>query len=472
MTETNGFGETTAGPVSTQITVSAGNQPEITFQTLKSGNTARNVYLGLPSGASTGPFYLYATGQTGSTYTLAVAAPANSYAIKPPSVNTTGLTYTDSNGNVQFKALELLRSAKDGNFEDAYRFGAKVVAAFNEGDPDSFSSTIEKFRKAHVVFAMLSTLYSEMGTLIDANPGTLHFGTTGIGLADQLPLVAMKPPKHLFRRGRPSEDHEPIDVGPEPSGPRPAAGDPFDPAAHIVQVPVAAYVELDTDHCLRGLERLGVRVDRSKGSSAIDIARNLRATDAIRMGFESVLFIDSDMLFDPADAIRLLRSREPVIGGIYPAKKLGNGQMNCDWADGIGAVRIGPWADRLYPMRKLAGGFLRIKVSALKQIVRELKLPYCRMAERFAWPFFQPVVVEEDGETRYLGEDYSFSWRCHQAGITPMADTSFRLYHIGGYPYGAEEASGQYIERSARVEYHPTRPGRGDPELAVPPEID
>ena len=105
-------------------------------------------------------------------------------------------------------------------------------------------------------------------------------------------------------------------------------GGAFDPARHIVHVPVARFVELDCDHCLRGLEALGVRVDRSKGSSAIDLARNIRATDAIRDGFDSVLFIDCDILFDPVDAVSLLRSPEPVIAGGYAAKKLGNGQLN------------------------------------------------------------------------------------------------------------------------------------------------
>ena len=37
--------------------------------------------------------------------------------------------------------------------------------------------------------------------------------------------------------------------------------------------PLPALSSLIADHCLRGLEALGVRVDRSKGSSAIDLAR-------------------------------------------------------------------------------------------------------------------------------------------------------------------------------------------------------
>ena len=38
-----------------------------------------------------------------------------------------------------------------------------------------------KLRHAHAVFAMLDTLCSEMGTLIDANAGTLGTTTNVIG---------------------------------------------------------------------------------------------------------------------------------------------------------------------------------------------------------------------------------------------------------------------------------------------------
>ena len=92
-------------------------------------------------------------------------------------------------------------------------------------------------------------------------------------------------------------------------------------------------------------------------------------------GFDSLLFIDADMMFAPADAVRLFQSDEPVIAGVYAAKKLGNGQLNCHFEDGIDEVKIGPWADRLYPVRAVGAGFLRIKVSALRHIAKTLELP-------------------------------------------------------------------------------------------------
>jgi hypothetical protein len=181
VTESNGFGETTKGPESTQITVSSGNKPRITFQTLKTGNVSRNVYIGAVNGSTGGPYTLYASGITTSTYDLVAAAPTSSFAMAPPTVNTTGFTYTDSNGNVHNKRLELLRACKDGNFEDVWRYFRTVIADFNRGNPMPFGSVLTRLRDCHAVFAMLDTMCSEMGTLIDSNPGTLGRTTNQIG---------------------------------------------------------------------------------------------------------------------------------------------------------------------------------------------------------------------------------------------------------------------------------------------------
>jgi hypothetical protein len=60
---------------------------------------------------------------------------------------------------------------------------------------------------------------------------------------------------------------------------------------------------------------------------------------------------------------------------------------------------------------------------------------------RGLWPFFQPLVVpQEAGKFHYLGEDWAFSYRLSQIGITPLADTSIRLWHWGRYGFTWEEA--------------------------------
>jgi hypothetical protein len=135
------------------------------------------VYLGLPSGASTGPFYLYATGITAATYNLAVAVPTGSFgSTTPPAATTTGLTFTNAMGVTDNKTLSLIRSMKDGNGEDVYRFLARTISDFNQGEPLSFMGIQEKLHHAHTVFVMLATLCAEVGVLVDANPG--HFTPT------------------------------------------------------------------------------------------------------------------------------------------------------------------------------------------------------------------------------------------------------------------------------------------------------
>jgi hypothetical protein len=178
ITESNGFGETTASPASSGQAITLGQNLVVTFPSLKSGNTARNTYVGTASG---GPFTLAATGTTAATVTISAPLPANSYAMGPPTLNTTGFTYVDAAGSTVNKPLALLRGAKDGNLEDCYRFLREIVTDFNRGEPVAFQAAIAKLRHAHVVFAMLSTLCSEMGTLIDANAGTIGLGSNQIG---------------------------------------------------------------------------------------------------------------------------------------------------------------------------------------------------------------------------------------------------------------------------------------------------
>ncbi len=178
ITESNGFGETTAGPVSSGQAISGTEELVVTFQSLKSGNVSRNTYLGT---SSSGPFTLAASGTTTSTLTILAPPPTNSYAVNPPTVNTTGLTYTDANGIVHNKRLELLRALKDGNAETVYEFLRQVIYDFNHGMPMTFSGTLSRLRDVHTVVAMLSTLCTEAGTLIDANAGTLGTKLDGIG---------------------------------------------------------------------------------------------------------------------------------------------------------------------------------------------------------------------------------------------------------------------------------------------------
>jgi hypothetical protein len=221
----------------------------------------------------------------------------------------------------------------------------------------------------------------------------------------------------------------------------------------VVLVPHLNGIEWECEHALRQLEADGIRVVRRGGCSAIDVARNELISEAIHDGAESMLFIDSDIGFDPADALRLLARPEPVVAGIY-AKK-GMRELASVFAEGVKEVLFGPDAVGTYPLKYAATGFLRIKIGVLRQLIADLQLPLCNTHwGRGVWPFFQPMIIPHGtGKWHYLGEDWAFSQRLTQIGATPLADTSIRLWHWGRYSFGWEDA-GNTVSRYRSYSYN------------------
>ncbi len=73
--------------------------------------------------------------------------------------------------------------------------------------------------------------------------------------------------------------------------------------------------------------------------SAVDAARNQMAADALAAGFDELMWVDSDVAFDPADVARLRTHGLPFTCGLYPKK--GPRQFACELLPGTPAVRFG-----------------------------------------------------------------------------------------------------------------------------------
>jgi len=213
------------------------------------------------------------------------------------------------------------------------------------------------------------------------------------------------------------------------------------PPAHakpVVLVPFYSVVEKECEDGLRALQKTGLQVRRAS-LSAIDLLRSTLLSHALRDGFDSFLFIDADIGFEPRDALRLLARPEPVVAGIY-VHNLGR-DFAGTFARGVDKVIFGPGAPGLYPLLYAPTGFLRIRAEVLRRMIDELKLPECHWGSvKGIYPFFLPLCVPDGrGGTRYLTEDFSFSHRLGQIGITPMADTSIKLCHYKKYGYNYED---------------------------------
>lgn len=222
-----------------------------------------------------------------------------------------------------------------------------------------------------------------------------------------------------------------------------------------VLVPHMNGIEWECEQALRRLEADGVRVVRRGGCSAIDVARNEMLSEALHDGAESIVFIDSDVGFETQDALRLLARPEPVVSGVY-AKKGGRALASV-FADGVNDIVFGPEAPALYPLKYAATGFLRIRAEVLRRMISELRLPSCNTHWcRGVWPFFMPMIVPQGTDKlHYLAEDWAFSHRLNQIGVTPLADTSIRLWHWGRYGFSWEDA-GSTLQRYRTFNLHLT----------------
>src|ERR1051325_3135016 len=74
----------------------------------------------------------------------------------------------------------------------------------------------------------------------------------------------------------------------------------------VVLVPTQDTIEGGCEECLHEMEKAGYTVWRRWGCSDMSVARNYMAALAIEQGFEELMWIDSDMLFDPID-VKVLR---------------------------------------------------------------------------------------------------------------------------------------------------------------------
>jgi hypothetical protein len=256
------------------------------------------------------------------------------------------------------------------------------------------------------------------------------------------------------RAGRPRSRPEPLGPGRGPLlGPVEAAAvhpapapatvtvDRLDPSRCVILVPVGGHVEHACDEALRALERKGYTVRRVRGYSAIDQGRNQIATNALRDGFEELMWIDSDVAFEP-DAVDRLRSHGlPITCGVYPKK--GKRAFACNFPGGLKQVVFGHNGG-LVEIPYAGAGFLHTRAEVYREVQRRLRMPSCN--ERFGpsmTPYFQPLVVPDGDGHWYLAEDFAFCHRARDCGFRIMADTTIRLKHIGSYSFSWEDAGGE-----------------------------
>lgn len=185
---------------------------------------------------------------------------------------------------------------------------------------------------------------------------------------------------------------------------------------------------------MQSLLNLGFKGDCEIGlasGSLIYDARDQLAEKAVKEGFDRVLWLDSDMIFNPDIFARLSEHLDNGLGfvsGLYFKRKKPIGpviykkcQLGKD-AQGRQIPIIEDYTDypenRLFTIEACGFGGVMMNTDIIKRVM-----------DQYGQPFF-PVAG--------FGEDLAFCYRCKMLGIPLHCDSSIRLGHLALYEVNEE----------------------------------
>lgn len=195
----------------------------------------------------------------------------------------------------------------------------------------------------------------------------------------------------------------------------------------LIAVPCFDMVHTDFMQSLIALEKTPDTSFTVVKNTLINVARNVIAKNAVKAGFDRVMWFDSDMKFAPDVYLRLMKDMDThnldLVTGLYftrktPLKPVIYSELSWEKTEDGADVRAGNYYDYPKGLTEIAGcgfGCCLTSVDLLN-----------RVGEKFGLPF-DPL--------KGLGEDLSFCWRCIQIGAKMYADTRVTFGHVGQQEY-------------------------------------
>ena len=161
------------------------------------------------------------------------------------------------------------------------------------------------------------------------------------------------------------------------------------------------------------------------GDCHVDDSRNRLVRDFLETDCEQLVFIDSDLRWEPKDLLKLIQYDYEVVAGIYPLKQDG---------DNYPVRHIGNeiWGnkDGLVPVESVPTGFLKIKRNVLEELsAKAHKFPSKSDSEdrmKISLIFERTFV----GNTRW-GGDYTFCNKWRELGGRIFIDPDMDFMHMG-----------------------------------------
>lgn len=205
----------------------------------------------------------------------------------------------------------------------------------------------------------------------------------------------------------------------------------------IAICPYHSFIEPACESGLGALEARGWTVWRRPGSAALDRERSRLATAALEAGYDALLWVDSDQVFDADSAEKLCEHDVPFVSGLIARR--GVRDFACVFNHDAERISVGA-AGGVMPVRYVGAGFALVRRVAFEAVKAHFGLPTIADPAGAIVPYYLPMVTEvAAGRLGYLGEDYAFCERLRRAGVPVLVDTRLRIGHIGHYTYHWED---------------------------------
>jgi len=173
-----------------------------------------------------------------------------------------------------------------------------------------------------------------------------------------------------------------------------------------------------------------------RNDSLVQRARNVMVRKFLETEYEYLMFIDSDIEFEPDDVAKVWNIEGEIKGGIYPMK-----HPEKDWyAAWSGGKLIQELGSEVMECDYLGTGFLMVRRTVFERMQDECpELTHAEGEYEDVHAWFNPRVEDTGQGPIYLSEDYEFCHTVREMGYKIYADPTVKLLHHGSYAYGSRE---------------------------------
>ena len=180
---------------------------------------------------------------------------------------------------------------------------------------------------------------------------------------------------------------------------------------------------------------IDIQIGSVCGCSVVSRARNLLAKDFLESNCTDLIFIDSDINFEPEDVLRLMAwTSEPkkgIVAGVPRVRgeervyitALDYDENNELTMNGMGLVRA----------KRVATAFMMVRRDVFETLVEAHPewTYHDKKTDRMLPALFDFKLTEEG----YMGEDFLFCDRSREVGFEVWVDPTIKLGHMGVQEY-------------------------------------